>query len=493
MRPNYRVDQFWKATSSEILDRAVRSSFIRNWFLQKGIARLHQSFMVENRAKQPEKVQEMRYTALSNLLHTVNHALSDGRISPQVRRSIIETFIGNVLMGEEERMQPFREQHGFEPPSFITISPTQRCNLNCKGCYAVSSARNKATLPYTLVKRILKEKHDDWGSRFTVISGGEPLIYRSEGKDLFDVLHEFNDNYFMMYTNATLIDDDTARRMAEAGNITPAISVEGWEKETDERRGKGVFRKIQKAMENLRKHGVPFGISITATRYNAETILSDDFLDHYFEQQGAIYGWIFQYMPIGREYTTYLMVTPEQRQWMVEQEMDMIYDRNLFLVDFWNGGPMSLGCLAAGRSGGYFYIDWNGNVAPCVFFPYAIANVYELYEQNKNLTDVLKTQFFRTIRRWQDGYGYKQRGSNVKNFLRPCPIRDHYKFAYQTIQKFDTKPMDQEAALALDDSNYRRRMIDYDAELKQRLDPIWEEHFIAPEREKEETKKAVSA
>ena len=173
----------------------------------------------------------------------------------------------------------------------------------------------------------------------------------------------------MMYTNSTLIDREAARRMAELGNITPAISVEGWEKETDERRGAGVFRKIQRAMENLREAGVPFGVSVTGTRKNAETVLSDEFMDYYFRQQGAVYGWLFQYMPIGRSFDVDLMVTAEQRKWMLEKELRLIFERDLFLIDFWNGGPMSLGCISAGRSGGYFYIDWNGNVAPCVFFP----------------------------------------------------------------------------------------------------------------------------
>jgi MoaA/NifB/PqqE/SkfB family radical SAM enzyme len=27
------------------------------------------------------------------------------------------------------------------------------------------------------------------------------------------------------------------------------------------------------------------------------------------------------------------------------------------------------------KARGYFYIDWNGNIAPCAFFPYYLANV----------------------------------------------------------------------------------------------------------------------
>ncbi len=477
MKDLFKFSNMWQMMSSEVLDVAVRSTSIRNWALKRGANQLHNFFVVENEENLPYKVQEMRYLALTNLLHTVNKALADGRISAQVRRGIIKNFVGKVITGEHERQRPFREQYGFNPPSFLTISPTKKCNLACKGCYAASSKKNDNTLPYHTLDRIIKEKRDLWGSHFTVVSGGEPLMYQSEGKDLFDIFKENNDNYFMMYTNSTLIDRDIAKRLAEAGNVTPAISVEGWEKETDARRGRGVYAKIQEAMDNLRAEGVPFGVSVTATRDNAEIVLSDEFMDYYFNEKGAIYGWIFQYMPIGRSFTVDMMVTPEQRRWMLEQELDMIYKRNLFLIDFWNGGPMSVGCIAAGRSGGYFYIDWNGNIAPCVFFPYRVGNIMELYEKGETLTSVLNSGYFKAIRSWQDSYTNRSNGAKVKNLFMPCPIRDHYKFAHRTINHFQVEPMDSDAARAIADPQYKDRMIDYDEKLSKLLDPMWSDGF----------------
>ncbi len=38
---------------------------------------------------------------------------------------------------------------------------------------------------------------------------------------------------------------------------------------------------------------------------------------------------------------------------------------------------MSGGCISAGRPGGYFHLDWDGNISPCVFAPYAVDNIYE--------------------------------------------------------------------------------------------------------------------
>ena len=143
-----------------------------------------------------------------------------------------------------------------------------------------------------------------------------------------------------------------AAQIAEVGNLTPAISVEGFEAETDERRGEGVFKKILEAMANLREVGVPFGISVTATRSNAEQVVSDEFVNFYFEQQGAVYGWMFQYMPIGRSITLDMMVTPEQRKWMFEREKHIIHEKHVFLPDFWNGGAVLGGCLAERRARG---------------------------------------------------------------------------------------------------------------------------------------------
>lgn len=468
------IKTLWRRIPIEVLDWAIQVPWLRRAALRRGLEELFRFFITDNEENRPLKIQEMRYVCVSNLLQSIEKALSDGRIGASARKSILENFVGRVILTENGPVSAFRKRYGREPPSLITISPTKKCNLRCKGCYAASSAGNLESLAYPVLKRAIREKTEGWGSHFTVISGGEPLMYVSEGKDLFDLLAENQDNYFMMYTNGTLITREVAERMADLGNVTPAISVEGWESETDGRRGRGVFRRIQDAMENLRSAGVPFGISVTATRENAETVLSEPFLKFYFEEQGALYGWIFQYMPIGRGFTTDLMVTAEQRRWMLEQELRLLYEKKWFFVDFWNGGPMTMGCIAAGRPGGYLYIDWNGNIAPCVFFPYYVDNLYGLYDRGLGLTDALESRFFQTIRRWQDAYAYRQPPGKVGNLFLPCPIRDHYRFAARAIETYSAFPMDEDAGRAVADRDYKERMARYEEELKEWIDPVWD-------------------
>jgi MoaA/NifB/PqqE/SkfB family radical SAM enzyme len=225
--------------------------------------------------------------------------------------------------------------------------------------------------------RIVTEAEQDWARHFFVISGGEPLAYRSEGKGILDLAEKHKDSFMMFYTNGTLIDEEVADRLANLGNISPAFSFEGWRKTTDARRGEGVFDQLLVAMKRLRDAGVLFGVSLTATKENAEEILSEDFIDFLFNQQGARYGWIFQYMPIGRSFTLELMPTPEQRLRMWRRSWEIIREKQIFIADFWNHGTAAFGCLSAGHydGNGYLYINWKGSVNPCVFVPYTPVNI----------------------------------------------------------------------------------------------------------------------
>jgi MoaA/NifB/PqqE/SkfB family radical SAM enzyme len=424
-----------------------------------------------------------RYSLLSNLVGTVERALTNKNISPPVRKKVVDIFIGRVFLRKSNpaarlRAEEFRKEFAQDPPGFITISPGKKCNLNCTGCYAASAGQSTEKLEYDTVSRIVGDKTDSWGCFFTVISGGEPLLWKSDRKGIIDLCRDHPDNYFMMYTNGTLIDRDMAGAMREVGNLSPAISVEGFEVETDQRRGRGVYSKILEAMANLREAGVPFGISVTATRENADRILADEFVDFYFDVQGAVYGWLFQYMPIGRHKTLDLMVTPEQRRWMLQREKYLIHEKHVFLPDFWNGGVFSEGCLAAGRGGGYVYVDWNGNVSPCVFFPYTKNNIREIYSRGGTLNDALRSDLMVGIRRWQREYGYEKTGKEVRNLIAPCGIRDHYAFAREHILATHAEPIDADAAEAISDTEYYEGLVDYDNTFMRLTDPIWRKEFL---------------
>jgi len=470
--------------SINLANAVLANDTLRRIALKTGEKQLYRNLVEKNDSGRPLRVQEDKYYVLRNMLYSMDRALENKRVSPAVRRGLLKILVGNVLLEDNAIRRNFRKSYGFGAPTFLLISPTKRCNLHCIGCYACSSSANAEQLDYDIFDRIITEKKELWGSYFTVISGGEPLMWKSNGKDIIDIAAKHSDNFFLMYTNGTLINGKVAKRMAEVGNITPAISVEGFEKETDDRRGKGVHKKILMAFENLRNQGVPFGISITAMKNNAEFVISDEFMDFYFEQQGAIYGWIFQYMPIGRSYTLDLMVTPEQRKWMFEQEQHLVRDKKLFIADFWNSGAVSNGCISGGRPGGYFYIDWNGNCLPCAFYPYTVDNIYEVYKKGGNLNTILMSPFFQSIQKWQRNYSYMKPAHEVGNQICPCAIKDHYRDARETIEATGAKPADEAAAAALKDKEYAKGLSAYGDAIARLTQPIWEKLYIGPEKEK---------
>ncbi len=481
----FRTGSFRSLISAVLTNKALRNGGLR--FAERKI----QDVMVNgNSDGRPTQVQQDKSDYLIAMLHSTCRNLERGLISKHVLDRLLTVFLENVICSNEATARA-RDQLGFAPPFFVTVSPGMRCNLRCTGCYACSNASSAAKLDWHTVDRILTEKEDLWASHFTVISGGEPFMWEDDGLTLLDMAARHSSNLFLVYTNGTLISKDVAKRLEELGNVTPAISVEGLEAETDQRRGKGVHRRILQAFENLREVGVPFGISVTATKHNWDLVTSDRFADFYFDQQGALYSWMFQYMPIGRGHTLDLMVSPEQRLEMLERTWRMVRERKLFIADFWNNGTLSNGCIAAGRRGGYFYINWNGDVTPCVFIPYADMNINKVYRSGGNLNTVLASPLFQRIRQWQDAYGYEQPADQVGNWLCPCAIRDHFGEFLEACQACEARPIDSEAQAGLTDADYRRGMIRYGQDYERITGRIWDQRYVSGRMTSPELDKAT--
>jgi len=416
------------------------------------------------------------------ILHTVERLLAEGRLSRHTIHRLMNVLVKESMIrkGDASAKARFRAEHGCTPPSFLVISPGKGCNLKCVGCYASSDAASRNKLSWDVFDRLVSEQRQLWGGRFVVVSGGEPLVYRDDGKGLLDMAAQHQDIFFMFYTNGTLIDDAMAKRMGDLGNIMPAFSVEGMRDATDARRGAGVFDKVVAAMDRLREAKVLYGLSLTATRENYRELLSDETIDFYFGQHGVAFAWVFHYMPIGRSFTLDMMPTPEQRKWLWEQTWRHIRERQILIADFWNAGTVVDGCLSGGRAGGYLYVDWNGNVSPCVFVPYAPVNINDVYSSGGDLNDAWSTPFFESIREWQKkACGFREEGSKTcGNLLTPCLIRDHHAEFVRLASEHEPEPIDEAAAEAWRDSEYHRGLEAFDQELSELMGPVWQAQYV---------------
>lgn len=320
---------------------------------------------------------------------------------PKLREGVLINLFMRATWDSDGRRMEFEKANGFAPPQLIVVSPTMRCNLRCTGCYAGKYDQSEELSTEDIDRIVTQAK--EMGTYFVTISGGEPFIRR----DLLDIFRKHKEVAFHVYTNGTLIDRDMAKTFAELGNIAPAISVEGFQEETDGRRGPGTYDKVMWAMEALREERCIFGFSATVTRNNADLLMSEAFLDHYLEM-GAYFGWFFVYIPIGKAPSLDLMPTPDQRNRLRQRTIEIRRTRPIFVGDFWNDGGLTGGCMAGGRL--YLHINHKGDVEPCVFAHFAVDNIH-----NKSLREALDSPFF---------HGIRSRLPLDENLLTPCMIID---------------------------------------------------------------------
>jgi len=372
--------------------------------------------------------------------------------SPRVRKRLINSLLIKEFMEGNVKRERLRQQ-GLAAPQAYLISPTMRCNLRCPGCYAGNYSQND-DLEFEVIDRILSEG-EELGMFWVTILGGEPFVRQ----DLYQAYKRHKDVFFQVFTNGTLIDKEAARELAEAGNVLVIFSVEGFEKETEARRGKGVFQKIMQGMDNLREIGVPFGFSVMVTRQNVDTIISDEFNDMLMEK-GCLIGWHFLYIPVGRTPYTSLMPTAEQRELMRRMGAQRIRnEKPIFIVDFWNDAPFVGGCIAGGRN--YFHINAHGDVEPCIFVHLAVDNI-----KQKSLKEVINSPYFRAIR---------ARQPYSDNLLRPCMIIDHPHVLRGLCKECQPYPTDGPVCGFID--SLAHDLDRYSHEAAAVLDPVWQHEF----------------
>ena len=147
-----------------------------------------------------------RYYFVSSVVRQVSKCLDRKFISKDVALRMVKVFMSDSFKINRKAhltdiKYEYEKKYGEYPPKFLVLSPEKSCNLECVGCYASCSPGKSTHLDFELTRRIVKDAHDILGSRFITISGGEPLMYQSQGKTIIDIFDEFKDMFFLMYTN----------------------------------------------------------------------------------------------------------------------------------------------------------------------------------------------------------------------------------------------------------------------------------------------------
>lgn len=282
------------------------------------------------------------------------------------------------------------EKKGHHIPVFLIASITSKCNLHCTGCY---SRANDACSDETPQNQL---SGDEWGDifrqakdigiSFIVIAGGEPMLR----EDVITKATQFPEILFPIFTNGTIINDDYLNLFDKNRNLVPIFSIEGDEKDTDSRRGDGVYNRLIMSMDLMRKNNLIFGASVTFTRGNLDSLISDDFID-YLHDLGCKVIFFIEYVPVNED-TIDLAPRDEEREILLGK-LDYLREKyqDMLFLSFPGDEKTSGGCLAAGR--GFFHINSQGGAEPCPASPYSDINV-----RNASLLEVLDSKLFKSLR-----------------------------------------------------------------------------------------------
>lgn len=369
------------------------------------------------------------------------------RLNPKSRDRFIECLIVNTLLRGVAKRKDFMDRTGMWAPTTILMSPTMRCNLTCTGCYAAEYSPDQ-DLDTGLLQKVVDEGNE-MGVYFFTVLGGEPFLY----DDLFDMAAANQDSFFQVFTNGTLLDEETVDRMVEVGNIAPMLSLEGDRAMTDARRGAGVYDQTLDTMELLGDKGVLFGYSSTVAKNNWRMLVSDEYVDPLIAK-GAMMCWHFLYMPIGRQPSTEMMLTPEERN-EFRLGIDRIRDtKAIFPIDFWGDAPWVNGCIAGKH---YMHINSDGWVEPCIFTHFATDNIRDV-----SLAEAFNSRYFREIRSRQP-YNH--------NLLMPCMLIDNPEVSREVMALCGARPTHPGAESLF--TQLRGELDDYAAEVTRVYDPVW--------------------
>jgi len=283
------------------------------------------------------------------------------------------------------RVRSKLEREGIHVPPIMIFSITNRCNLHCKGCYHQALQRSsQPEISEDKIRSIFSEARE-LGISFMVLAGGEPLVRQ----EILDITKDYPEIICLVFTNGLLIDDDLLVKLKGQRNFVPVISLEGWEEDTDGRRGKGVYEHLQRIIEKVKSIGLFWSVSLTVTRSNFATITDHQFISSLFNLGCKLFFFV-EYTPI-TEGTEDWVLTDEQRANLLNLRDSLRKEFPALFIAVPGDEEEIGGCLSAGR--GFVHISAEGDVEPCPFAPYSDTNL-----RDSSLKDALQSEFLKTIR-----------------------------------------------------------------------------------------------
>jgi MoaA/NifB/PqqE/SkfB family radical SAM enzyme len=284
------------------------------------------------------------------------------------------------------KKRAFWKEQDVPVPPIIIFSITNECNLKCEGCYAKALHNtSEEELNDKELDRIVSEA-SDLGVSFFVVAGGEPFMRQA----LLDITEKYPEMIFLVFTNGLLIDDFILKRLTGQKNVIPLVSLEGFEKETDSRRGEGTYKRVLKLMDQMRQRNMFFGASLTLTEMSFEILTTPSYVEHLVDI-GNKFLLFLEYTPI-EQGTEQLVLSPGQREELMCR-MESYRKRFPALFIAVPGDEAAEGgCLSSGR--GFVHISASGDLEPCPYAPFSDVNL-----KTASLKEALQSRLLKELRK----------------------------------------------------------------------------------------------
>jgi len=155
------------------------------------------------------------------------------------------------------------EQKQLDMPLGVEFEITTSCNLRCKHCF--QTEHPEVFVPTRRAIKIINILAKSGVFEVSLI-GGEPL--RHQG--LLEIINACKQNQMAvnLVTNLTLINDQMLNQLSTIPRLTFLVSLDGVGEIHDIIRGKGVFKKVDKALRLLKTKGLSVEITFTVNSIN---------------------------------------------------------------------------------------------------------------------------------------------------------------------------------------------------------------------------------
>ncbi|MGN1045116.1 MAG: radical SAM/SPASM domain-containing protein [Candidatus Methanomethylophilaceae archaeon] len=279
------------------------------------------------------------------------------------------------------------QSRGIHVPGFLICSITTDCNLRCKGCYAVSNGICGTPSGEEMTDEewaSVFSQANGLGISFIILAGGEPLMR----PEILAEAARYRDMVFPVFTNGTMISDDTSV-FRENRNLIPIVSLDGNKEETDERRGRGVFDKAVSSIRRMERDGLFHGVSVTVTSENIDSVVSEEYIS-FLESLGTHIVFLIEFVPSAG--TEHLALGDGKREMLAGRVSELrSTHRRMMFMSFPGDERFFGGCIGAGR--GFFHINPYGDAEACPASPFHDVNLREC-----KLTDAISSSLFVRIR-----------------------------------------------------------------------------------------------